>query len=99
MKKGLLSNPAPGENIISGNLVMETGCTEAVERLMASMKGLQLAAYTYFEARYDQIVFRPDNCMAYRYTYTYVTSYVYIYIYMYINDNIYIYIYIHILIG
>ena len=23
---GFLSNPAPGENILSGNLVMETGC-------------------------------------------------------------------------
>ena len=26
--KGLLSNPAPGENLLSGNLVMETGGTE-----------------------------------------------------------------------
>ena len=26
MKKRFLSNPAPGENILSGNLVMETGC-------------------------------------------------------------------------
>ena len=25
-KKRFLSNPAPGENILSGNLVMETGC-------------------------------------------------------------------------
>ena len=24
---GLLSNPAPGENLVSGNLVMETGCS------------------------------------------------------------------------
>ena len=24
--KGFLSNPAPGENLESGNLVMETGC-------------------------------------------------------------------------
>ena len=23
---GFLSNPAPGENLVSGNLVMETGC-------------------------------------------------------------------------
>ena len=28
-QKGLLSNPAPGENIPSGNLVMETGCTQS----------------------------------------------------------------------
>ena len=27
MKKTYLSNPAPGENLLSGNLVMETGCT------------------------------------------------------------------------
>ena len=26
---GFLSNPAPGENLLSGNLVMETGCREA----------------------------------------------------------------------
>ena len=26
MKKTYLSNPAPGENLLSGNLVMETGC-------------------------------------------------------------------------
>ena len=26
-KKTYLSNPAPGENILSGNLVMETGCS------------------------------------------------------------------------
>ena len=25
-QKGLLSNPAPGEDLVSGNLVMETGC-------------------------------------------------------------------------
>ena len=25
-QKRLLSNPAPGENILSGNLAMETGC-------------------------------------------------------------------------
>ena len=29
---GFLSNPAPGENIISGNLVMETGCTFSIRR-------------------------------------------------------------------
>ena len=27
MKNGFLSNPAPGENLLSGNLVMETGCS------------------------------------------------------------------------
>ena len=27
VKNGLLSNPDPGENLVSGNLVMETGCT------------------------------------------------------------------------
>ena len=27
MKNIFLSNPAPGENLVSGNLVMETGCT------------------------------------------------------------------------
>ena len=26
VKHGFLSNPAPGENLLSGNLVMETGC-------------------------------------------------------------------------
>ena len=26
-QKRFLSNPAPGENLLSGNLVMETGCT------------------------------------------------------------------------
>ena len=26
-KKRFLSNPDPGENLVSGNLVMETGCT------------------------------------------------------------------------
>ena len=26
VKNGFLSNPAPGENLESGNLVMETGC-------------------------------------------------------------------------
>ena len=28
LKNGFLSNPAPGENLESGNLVMETGCSE-----------------------------------------------------------------------
>ena len=28
VKNGFLSNPAPGENLESGNLVMETGCTD-----------------------------------------------------------------------
>ena len=32
MKKTYLSNPAPGENLLSGNLVMETGCTSAPSR-------------------------------------------------------------------
>ena len=27
MKKTYLSNPAPGENLLSGNLIMETGCS------------------------------------------------------------------------
>ena len=27
-KKGFLSNPDPGENLLSGNLVMETGCID-----------------------------------------------------------------------
>ena len=27
MKNTYLSNPAPGESLLSGNLVMETGCT------------------------------------------------------------------------
>ena len=31
-KKRFLSNPAPGENLLSGNLVMETGCS--IERDM-----------------------------------------------------------------
>ena len=31
VKNGFLSNPAPGENIISGNLVMETGCTKTLD--------------------------------------------------------------------
>ena len=26
VNNGCLSNPAPGENLLSGNLVMETGC-------------------------------------------------------------------------
>ena len=26
VKHGFLSNPAPGENLLSGNLVLETGC-------------------------------------------------------------------------
>ena len=32
MKKTYLSNPAPGENRLSGNLVMEFGCTHAATR-------------------------------------------------------------------
>ena len=32
---GFLSNPAPGENIISGNLVMETGCMSCLVDLHA----------------------------------------------------------------
>ena len=28
MTKTYLSNPAPGENLLSGNLVMETGCMD-----------------------------------------------------------------------
>ena len=41
-----LSNPAPGENIISGNLVMETGCIMIV---VAQLLGLQHfeAVWTY----------------------------------------------------
>ena len=31
MKKTYLSNPAPGENLQSGNLVMETGCKRGLE--------------------------------------------------------------------
>ena len=29
-KKGLLSNPAPGESLLSGSLVMETGCRNTI---------------------------------------------------------------------
>ena len=29
LNNGFLSNPAPGDNLLSGNLVMETGCTAA----------------------------------------------------------------------
>ena len=33
-KNGFLSNPAPGENLVSGNLVMETGCTKHIQILV-----------------------------------------------------------------
>ena len=36
MKKTYLSNPAPGESILSGNLVMETGCTASFHNFKSS---------------------------------------------------------------
>ena len=32
MKQTYLSNPAPGENLLSGNLVMETGCKHLITK-------------------------------------------------------------------
>ena len=32
VNNGFLSNPAPGENLLSGNLVMETGCSRFLAR-------------------------------------------------------------------
>ena len=42
MKKTYLSNPAPGENLLSGNLVKETGCSWLGQA--ARLAGLGLAA-------------------------------------------------------
>ena len=39
-RNGFLSNPAPGENLLSGNLVMETGCI--IKRLLLSLVSLSL---------------------------------------------------------
>ena len=30
-ENGFLSNPDPGENLVSGNLVLETGCNSPME--------------------------------------------------------------------
>ena len=39
-KNGFLSNPDPGENLVSGNLVMETGCRSGRPAFKASGPGL-----------------------------------------------------------
>ena len=43
-EKRFLSNPAPGENILSGNLVMETGCSLAGDPRLLRLFGRLAAA-------------------------------------------------------
>ena len=44
---GFLSNPAPGENILSGNLVMETGCTSPEKEHVKCTRVRHLALCVY----------------------------------------------------
>ena len=89
-QKRFLSNQAPGENLLSGNLVMETGCIDSLTnrhwpfRLCNRTRALQRSVlsrlYTYI----------------YIYICVYVCIYVYIYICMYVCMYMYVYIYIEI---
>ena len=46
-EKKYLSNPAPGENLLSGNLVMETGCILIVHEHIICEPGWGSAAPSY----------------------------------------------------
>ena len=73
MKKTYLSNPAPGESLLSGNLVMETGCGARAEPRRPGWqpgRGPRGAP--------------PDRWPWYIYIYIYIHAHIYIYIYMYV---------------
>ena len=57
---GFLSNPAPGENLVSGNLVMETGCVHC----SCNHKSLQNLCYDLF--RTTRLTKQPVATVTYR---------------------------------
>ena len=82
MKKTYLSNPAPRENLLSGNLVMETGCTVAHGGLLVVTKAdwvLLVGIYIYIYI-----------CI-HTHTYYYTRIHIYIYIYIYVSWYYYYY--------
>ena len=82
MKKTYLSHPAPGENLLSGNLVMETGC---ISNRTPTSDGW---ASSYHSMPYMK---------KYIYIYICICICIYIYIYLSLSIYIYIYMYIHLL--
>ena len=97
---GFLSNPAPGENILSGNLVMETGCTPRPgsrtpchpPRCPAACSSRRTPRSMRKMYMYVYIVYVVYVCCRCVYI---VCMYTYIYIYIYIYTYIYIHTYIH----
>ena len=87
---GFLSNPAPGENLLSGNLVMETGCS--VDPICPQPIMWHLRPWE---------VWSPFIMYVYIYIYIciYIYIYIYIYVYTHIHIHIHVYIYIYIYIG
>ena len=83
---GFLSNPAPGENLLSGNLVTETGCTYGNIYVQTSHGISPLWQYVYTHLYLYTCIY------THIYIYIYIYTYIYIY-YVYVCKYIYIYIY------
>ena len=86
-EKTYLSNPDPGENLVSGNLVMETGCT-------------YIYIYTYIHTYILIIMIIMTmimilNICVYIYIYTHYIYYIILLYYVCMCVCIYIYVYIH----
>ena len=54
---GFLSNPAPGENLLSGNLVMETGCTMQYHHIYTQVTCCTAWALLFIIIHYYSLVF------------------------------------------
>ena len=66
-QKRFLSNPAPGENLLSGNLVMETGCTIPVLAALGrpeSLMGWVARPFSVFNILYYTIIYYV-SCIMY----------------------------------
>ena len=66
---GFLSSPAPGENLLSGNLVMETGCT-CCHALLKRARTIYIYIYIYivyiYIYTYEYIIYGDRVCWRWR---------------------------------
>ena len=93
-KNRSLSNPDPGENLVSGNRVMETGCTILYYHILWYCYYHYSYYYHYYGSYYHLYVHTCISMCIPIYVYMYV--YISIHIYIYMNIHIYIYICIHV---
>ena len=94
-KNRFLSNPAPGENLLSGNLVMETGCqrTRELARSCGSAFQCWKESLQHIVVFYFRVEIEVRNILG-QAGYLSIYLSIHTYIYIYIHTCVYIYIYV-----